>query len=89
MKYLKATFKRPITTVVQIEDIESDNFLLITSVMNRAKQQCLSEMKKELHQRIELLSMEDFNSNWIDPRFKLVRKNKQTMEDRRQMKFKF
>lgn len=33
--------------------------------------------------------MEDFNSNWIDPRFKIVRKDKQTVEDRRQMKFKF
>jgi len=33
--------------------------------------------------------MEDFNSNWIDSRFMIIPRNKQTPEDRRQMKFKF
>ncbi len=60
MKKLKATFKTPITAVVILNDDEAKDYIDITVMMNEAKKQCFNGMKKQLHERIEILSLDDF-----------------------------
>ena len=59
MNTLIATFKRPINAIIKIDDSEKD-ILKIVEVIRIAKEECFMEIKKQLHQRIELLSMNDF-----------------------------
>ena len=59
MNTLIATFKKPITAIVRMDDSEKDILLIVEAVKN-AKEGCFWEIKKQMHQRIELLSMDDF-----------------------------